>query len=1175
MNTRLFSSIIVALTLVSTNLKAQIPVNYVFAQDSLKGFDEQAAHLGAMQNNCFGQEYKSFIYKAKREFINHKYHLKHVNEIVWKTAKTTTVQPSCSNIDFEIGSFASWSLTKGSNSNSTTMAGCCPGTFGAISQVINGAGNDPIATALSLTSPFGGTKIAKINDDNYDYSVERITQTFAVTSSNAIFQFAYAGVLEAAGHTCTDQPFMNVSVKDSADNVLACPKIVIVAPSTSCTQPASVTAGWIHTTGSSFSPYYHNWEIKTIDLSAYIGSAITIQITVGDCTQGGHYGYGYFDCRCLPLELDLNGTIYDATPQTPINVSTCGSASASINAPTGLGPYVWNGPAGSGVTSVTTQSMSTSTPGTYTLDMNPVGGCTAGSVTKYVILNVTSNPTVTNVAAAATCTNATGSGTVYVASGSAPFTYNWFPAASTDSIGVGLSPGTDYTVNVVDTFGCQHSTIISIPSFTDAPTYTINPLSANLTCFSPSLTVTAITATNTTAVWTHTATTDFDVNTPGTYSCIVTNTISSCTATVPITITTNTVAPVATFTALCNGSNVSLNATSTSGIALGWLAPTSPPSPLSNPGTSTATGIFTLTATNLSTGCKQTYTLESLVPNLNIVTTPGNNLTCVTQSLQSTASSSTSSVTIIWFDGASTTTVNPLPITASGSYTATAQLAGGCSTQSVITITTNTAVGATINSLTTVLSCITKTITLTANQTTSGVYNYTWTPSVPTATNNTYNVSTIGTYSLDILNSTNGCTATAVTTTITIDTIAPVATYTIDCTSFPAILNGNSSSGISLNWLTPTIPPTPVSNLGTSSASGVFTLTATNPTTGCKTTYTVESLVPSVNIVSSSATNSITCSTQNIQATATSSATTDVITWLDGTSTSTVNPYTITASGNYTANVQALGGCITQSVIAITTNTAVGVNISSSSTIVPCLTNSLALNANQLSAGVYSYMWMPSTPTETNSTYFVSNAGTYAVVVLNATNGCTATATQAVTHETITASFIADPYQGLMPLPVSFTNTSSGNPINTDYNWDLANGTTYTNISIVGTVYDVQGNYPVILTATYGFCQDTAVRIIKVDLVSFFKVANVFTPNGDGKNDVFTFDAVNMGEITFTVFDRWGLKMFESTSTGNIRWDGKNKGDAIIAEGTYFYIIKANGLDDVKYDLQGTINVFR
>ena len=944
MNKLLFFFFVAFLSLITTNLKAQISNSYIFSQDSLIGFDEQNSREIAAVKHLVGQEFKFYMYHAKREFVNHKYHLSHLDNLVWTTAKTASVQPSCSNVDFEDAiAFNSWTVESGSNSNSLSMAGCCSPGVG-VASVINGTGNDPLFPTLSLASPFGGNKIAKLNDETANNKSQRISQTFNVTSSNAIFQIAYCGLLNSGGHDCFEQPYINISVKDSTGTDLSCPKIEIQAPDPNCTPTSSTsTLGWNYTgfDNGGGAVYWHNWEIKTVDLSPYIGSNITIQITVGDCIYSAHYGYAYFDCRCLPLEISLNGTIFDATPQTPIDVSTCGAIGATLIAPLGLNPYLWNGPTGSGVTGITTQSMTTSTPATYTLVMTPDGSC-YGPIVKYIILHSSPNPTLSSTSAQATCTNATGSGTINVTSGTSPFIYNWLPAASTTSLGTGLSPGVDYTVTVVDTFGCQGATTVSIASFTNAPTYTISPLSANLTCTSTSLTASAITGTNTTAVWTHTNTTSFNVITPGTYSCVVTNTISSCTATVPITITSNTVAPVATYGLFCNGSTVTVNGSSTAGIALGWLAPTAPPSPVSNPGTSTASGIFTLTATNLTTGCKTTYTIESLRANITVTTTPSTlNLTCITNSILATATSSTSSTTITWSNGVTTSTINPYNITTAGTYTATVVLAGGCSTQSLITVSTNT---------------------------------------------------------------------------------------------------------------------------------------------------------------------------------------------------------------------------------------AVGVNITSLDTIVSCATNSLALTASQTTAGSYSYTWNPSSPLVTSNVYNVSLANTYSVFALNATNGCTATAIQAVTHETVTAFFIADTYQGLMPLPVTFSNTSSSNA--TDFIWDLGNGMTYTTTN-AATVYDVQGDYPVTLIAINGFCSDTAMRIIKVDLVSFFEVPNVFTPNGDGKNDVYTFNAINMGEITFTVFDRWGLKMFDTTTTGNVKWDGKNKGGATVSDGTYFYIIKATGLDGVSYDKQGTINVFQ
>jgi gliding motility-associated-like protein len=933
------------LVLSASSLKAQMPVGYLSNTDSLKGFDEKKFIQHATLNGSSAESLKHQLTIAKKEFIHEKYYHKHDHEPVFKTSATTVIQPACTNMGFEDPvAFSGWATSSGIITDCVTLAGCCPNSGAAASAVIaSGPGLfDPIVPSLPILSPFPGNKVARVNNSATGAVVNRIEQSFMVNSGNAIFQIASASVLNSdasANHCCEDQPGLVINLKDSAGNTLTCPYLAFNAPSQCCPIDPSDTTWHPYTAGFN-QGYYRGWKTQTIDLSPYIGSFITVQITVMDCALTGHYGYSYIDCQCNPLEIDLNGTIFDATPQTPIDVSTCGSVTAAINAPNGLGPYLWEGPPGSGVSGVTTQSLSTTTPGTYTLTMAPVGSC-FGPTIKYMILHVTPNPTVTNVTAQATCTNATGSGTINVASGTPSFTYSWSPPAASSYTANGLSPGTDYTVTVVDTFGCRGTTILSIASFTDGPTYTISPVSDNLTCLSPSLTVTAQTGTNTTAVWTHTPTANFDVTAPGSYSCVVTNTLTSCTATVPVTITSTTVAPVASYSLLCNATTATLSAQSSPGIALGWLAPTTPPSPISNPGISSASGIFTLTATNLTTGCKQTYTVESVVPTISVTTNPNiTNLTCVTSSIQATTSSSTPSTSISWISSAGTFTTDAFIFTTAGTYTTVVALPGACSTQSVFTISTNTAVGA---------------------------------------------------------------------------------------------------------------------------------------------------------------------------------------------------------------------------------------NIASTSTVIPCSTDSLALNVSGSGGGPYTYTWT-SVPTSTNSIYYVSTAGTYSVVVQNAANGCTTTATYTVSHETVDASFTADPTSGLMPLPVSFTNTSTNA---TDYTWNYSNGMPIDSTLDASTTFNWQGDYPVILTAIKGYCRDTAVRIIHVELVSFLTIPNVFTPNGDKANDEFILKAVNLGEISMTIFDRWGKKIYESTANGMIKWDGKTKSGADVDDGTYFYIIKAAGLDDKTYDYQGTVNIFR
>jgi gliding motility-associated-like protein len=86
----------------------------------------------------------------------------------------------------------------------------------------------------------------------------------------------------------------------------------------------------------------------------------------------------------------------------------------------------------------------------------------------------------------------------------------------------------------------------------------------------------------------------------------------------------------------------------------------------------------------------------------------------------------------------------------------------------------------------------------------------------------------------------------------------------------------------------------------------------------------------------------------------------------------------------------------------------------------------------------------------------------------------------------------------------------------------------------------------------------------------------VFTPNGDGANDLFFVRSSNLTNITAQVFDRWGNKIYElNTDKGNMAWDGKNQQGADVTDGVYYYTIKATGKDGQGYDTKGTVSLFR
>lgn len=69
-----------------------------------------------------------------------------------------------------------------------------------------------------------------------------------------------------------------------------------------------------------------------------------------------------------------------------------------------------------------------------------------------------------------------------------------------------------------------------------------------------------------------------------------------------------------------------------------------------------------------------------------------------------------------------------------------------------------------------------------------------------------------------------------------------------------------------------------------------------------------------------------------------------------------------------------------------------------------------------------------------------------------------------------------------------------------------------------------------------------------------YVLPNVFTPNGDNKNDIFQpFDCpAFVRSVQFKVFNRWGSKVFE-TKDVNINWNGKNNSGADLSAGQYYY----------------------
>lgn len=104
------------------------------------------------------------------------------------------------------------------------------------------------------------------------------------------------------------------------------------------------------------------------------------------------------------------------------------------------------------------------------------------------------------------------------------------------------------------------------------------------------------------------------------------------------------------------------------------------------------------------------------------------------------------------------------------------------------------------------------------------------------------------------------------------------------------------------------------------------------------------------------------------------------------------------------------------------------------------------------------------------------------------------------------------------------------------------------------------GCYYVTATNKYGDVSDKS-NVVCKDNCPSLALPNIFTPNGDGKND--TFQPLKcprfVKSLTISIYNRDGQKVYEYTGN-DLNWDGKDANGKEVASGSYFYHCSATFL---------------
>ena len=635
----------------------------------------------------------------------------------------------------------------------------------------------------------------------------------------------------------------------------------------------------------------------------------------------------------------------------------------------------------------------------------------------YITINSNPTPTITNNTASneLNCSYPL----ISLTANALGCSYEWSNGSTNQT--VNITTADTYTVVATnDITGCTAiSPAFVITQGPAAPTISINSSSQTniLNCLEPPITLTAVVTNagaNPNYEWNNGLGSGLSktISQSGTYEVTLTNGLG-CTVSDFIIITADSTAPVVSFTYSnteinCNTStNVSITAASTLTVTYLWS------NSLGNNASVTVSnpGIYNVTAT-AANGCETIEQTINIADNtapptsVTITSNNGTELNCSVSLITLTANGGDS---YVWSNGLGTNQtaniINP------DNYKVTATNASnGCTAESnPFQITSDPTLPSVyiIPPITDVLTCSTPFIELTAVG--SGIGTYEW--NTGDLTEN-ITISQSGTYELTFTN------------TLDCETITSI--FIDEDLTAPTSVTITSNNGTELNCAVSSISLT--ANGGDSyewsngasgqtvniTTAGLYTVVATNASTGCTTEsdtpfeITVDPLVATVSITSSSITNILTCLSPSIILTAEGSGIGNYE-WSTGDITEDI---TVSQLGTYVVTFTDNLACETIASITINEDFTVPapVTITSNNGMeLNCAVSAITLTAN----GGDSYVW--SNGSAANQ-IVVTVSDIYQVTATNANSGCTAESTQ--------VSISLDPS---LPPSVSITSTSSTN----------------------------------------------------------------------------------------------------------------------------------------------------
>jgi gliding motility-associated-like protein len=141
------------------------------------------------------------------------------------------------------------------------------------------------------------------------------------------------------------------------------------------------------------------------------------------------------------------------------------------------------------------------------------------------------------------------------------------------------------------------------------------------------------------------------------------------------------------------------------------------------------------------------------------------------------------------------------------------------------------------------------------------------------------------------------------------------------------------------------------------------------------------------------------------------------------------------------------------------------------------------------------------------------------------------------------------------------------------YRWSFGNGDS-SKINTPQVTYTDTGYFTITLIAIgeNGCPNDTAYNTIHVENGTVLIYApDIFTPDGNGLNDLFTIKGTGIASYQYTIYNRWGENIFRSSDT-RPDWDGTFRG-ILVEGGVYLYYLDVLDIYGDHHYLSGNVMV--